>query len=125
MRKSLSVSPHIYRCPLRWGDMDAQRHINNGAYVDYLQEARVDFLLAAPPEGRALLDSGVLVVNHQVEYLRPVNFGDRPLVIKLWVDQIGGAGSPSVTTCWTGTTSRPGRGPVWRPSTWPATRCGG
>jgi acyl-CoA thioester hydrolase len=48
-------------------------------------------LLAAPPEGRALLDSGVLVVNHQVEYLRPIDFGDRPLVIKLWVDQIGGS----------------------------------
>jgi acyl-CoA thioester hydrolase len=71
--------------------MDAQGHINNAAYVDYLQEARVDFLLAGPPEGRALLDNGVLVVSHQVEYLRPINFSDRRLVINLWVDQIGGS----------------------------------
>ena len=85
------MSPHVYRCPTRWGDMDAQGHINNAAYVDYLQEARVDFLLAGPPEGQALLDDGVLVVSHQVEYLRPINFSDRPLLINLWVDQIGGS----------------------------------
>ena len=85
------MSPHVYHCPTRWGDMDAQGHINNAAYVDYLQEARVDFLLAGPPEGRALLDDGVLVVSHQVEYRRPISFSDRPLVINLWVDQIGGS----------------------------------
>ena len=85
------MSPHVYRCPTRWGDMDAQGHINNAAYVDYLQEARVDFLLAGPPEGRALLDDGVLVVSHQVEYRRPISFSERPLVINLWVDQIGGS----------------------------------
>ena len=85
------MSPHVYRCPTRWGDMDAQGHVNNAPYVDYLQEARVDFLLAGPPEGRALLDDGVLVVSHQVEYRRPINFSDRPLLINLWVDQIGGS----------------------------------
>ncbi|HSU35383.1 MAG TPA: thioesterase family protein [Propionibacteriaceae bacterium] len=85
------MSLHVYRCPTRWGDMDAQGHINNAAYVDYLQEARVDFLLAGPPEGRVLLDDGVLVVSHQVEYVRPISFGGRPLVINLWVDQIGGS----------------------------------
>ncbi len=39
---------HHYRCPLRWGDMDAQGHLNNAAFVDYLQEARVDYLLGGP-----------------------------------------------------------------------------
>ena len=43
------MSRHVYRCPLRWGDMDAQGHVNNAAYLDYLQEARVDFLLSGPP----------------------------------------------------------------------------
>ena len=38
-----------------------------------------------------LLDSGVLVVSHQVEYLRPIGFSDRPLSIKLWVDSVGGS----------------------------------
>ena len=71
--------------------MDAQGHVNNAVYLDYLQEARVDYLLSGPPALQRLLDTGVLVVGHQVEYLRPINFGDRPLVINLWIDQIGGS----------------------------------
>ena len=74
-----------YSCPVRWGDLDAQGHVNNGFYVDYLQEARVHFLLTGPPEARDLLDSGVLVVSHAVEYLRPVGAVDA-VTIRLWVD---------------------------------------
>ena len=85
------MSPHVYPCPTRWGDMDAQGHINNAAYVDYLQEARVHFLLTGPPEGRDLLDSGVLVVSHQVEYLRPVASATVRWLINLWVDAVGGS----------------------------------
>ena len=36
-----------------------------------------------------LLDDGVLVVGHQVEYLKPVEFSEEPLIIRLWVDAIG------------------------------------
>jgi acyl-CoA thioester hydrolase len=83
------VSRHRYRCPIRWGDLDAQGHVNNAAFLDYLQDARVDWLLAGPPEMGHLLDAGVLVVSHQVEYLAPVHYGDRPLIIELWVDAVG------------------------------------
>jgi acyl-CoA thioester hydrolase len=82
--------PYTYRCPVRWGDLDAQGHVNNGFYVDYLQEARVHFLLDGPPEARDLLDSGVLVVSHAVEYLRPVGAVDA-VTVRLWVDQVGGS----------------------------------
>jgi acyl-CoA thioester hydrolase len=76
---------------MRWGDMDAQGHVNNAAYLDYLQEARVGFLLSGSPVLHHLLDSGVLVINHQLEYVRPVIFRDRPLTTNLWVDAIGGS----------------------------------
>ena len=68
---------------MRWGDMDAQGHVNNAAYLDYLQEARVAFLLSGSPVLDHLLDAGVLVVNHQLEYLKPITFSDRPLMTKL------------------------------------------
>jgi acyl-CoA thioester hydrolase len=83
------VSRHRYRCPLRWGDLDAQGHVNNAAFLDHLQEARVDWLLAGPPEMGRLLADGVLVVSHQVEYLAPVSYGEEPLTIELWVDAVG------------------------------------
>ena len=82
---------HRYVCPMRWGDMDAQAHVNNAAFVDYLQEARVDFLLSGPPALYRLLDSGLLVVQHQIEYLRPVTFHDRGLAVDLWVEAVGGS----------------------------------
>jgi acyl-CoA thioester hydrolase len=84
------VSRHRYRCPVRWGDMDAQGHVNNAAYVDYLQEARVDFLLSGPAVLHEMLETGVLVASHQVEYVRPITaFGDRLLDVDLWVDSVG------------------------------------
>ena len=85
------MSRHRYRCPIRWGDLDAQGHVNNAAFLDYLQDARVDWLLAGPPEMGQLLADGVLVVSHQVEYLAPVQYGERPLTIDLWVDAVGGS----------------------------------
>jgi acyl-CoA thioester hydrolase len=85
------VGPYTHSCPMRWGDMDAQGHINNAAYLDYLQEARVAFLLSGSPVLDHLLDAGVLVVNHQLEYLKPITFSDRPLTTNLWVDAIGGS----------------------------------
>jgi len=89
---STTVSPlYSHSCPMRWGDMDAQGHLNNAAYVDYLQEARVAFLLSSSPVLQQLLNSGVLVVNHQLEYLKPVAFSERPLTTNLWVDAIGGS----------------------------------
>ncbi|HEX8508996.1 MAG TPA: thioesterase family protein [Propionibacteriaceae bacterium] len=85
------LTRHPYRCAMRWGDMDAQAHINNVSFLDYLQEARVHFLLTGPVVMRDLLATGVLVVSHQVEYVAPVEFGSAPLVVELWVDAVGGS----------------------------------
>ncbi len=71
--------------------MDAQGHINNAYYLDYLQEARVAFLLDGSAAMQDLLATGVLVVSHQLEYLRPIEYGTRPLTIELWVDALGGS----------------------------------
>ncbi|MGA1416582.1 MAG: acyl-CoA thioesterase, partial [Candidatus Nanopelagicaceae bacterium] len=34
---------HIYTMLSRWGDIDGFGHVNNAAYLTYIQEARVDF----------------------------------------------------------------------------------
>ncbi len=75
--------------PLRWGDMDAQGHVNNAGFVDYLQEARVDFLLAGPVSH--LLDGGVVVVSHQIEYRAPVSYSTQPVVVEVSVAAVKGA----------------------------------
>ncbi|MDR2974659.1 MAG: thioesterase family protein [Propionibacteriaceae bacterium] len=69
--------------PLRWGDLDAQGHVNNARYLDYLQDARADFLYALHIEG--LLHDGFTVVSNQIEYRAPVFFSDDPLDVDIEV----------------------------------------
>lgn len=96
------MTRHRYACPLRWADLDAQGHVNNAAFLDHLQEARVDWLLAGPPEMARLLDEGVLVVGHQLEYLAPVTFGDHPLSIELWPEAVGASRFSIAYEVWDG-----------------------
>lgn len=75
--------------PLRWGDMDAQGHVNNAGFVDYLQEARVDFLLASPVSH--LLGGGIIVVSHEIEYRAPISYSSAPVVAEVKVAAVKGA----------------------------------
>jgi acyl-CoA thioester hydrolase len=76
---------------MRWGDLDAQGHVNNAVLLEYLQEARVEFLLNGPPVLHQLLATGVLVAAHQVEYLAPITYDGGPVELELWVSSVGGA----------------------------------
>lgn len=83
---------HVYHCPLRWGDMDALGHVNNGRYVDYLQDARVDFLFRTAKElGADTLETGLLVARHEVHYRAPLHFRPEPVRIELWISEIRAA----------------------------------
>ncbi|MFT4107983.1 acyl-CoA thioesterase [Propionicimonas sp.] len=83
------MSGFVSRVPLRWVDLDAQGHVNNAVVADYLQEARVDWLLSG--SNAHLLGSSTMVVSHQVEYLGPVSFGVDPVEVELRVGTVGAA----------------------------------
>jgi acyl-CoA thioester hydrolase len=72
--------------------MDSLGHVNNVVYVDYLQEARVDMLrVHAPVRGGEDLAEGVVVVRHEVEFVRPLVFRPEPVRVESWVSQIRAA----------------------------------
>lgn len=77
----------VVSVPVRWVDLDAQGHVNNALVVDYLQEARVAFLLNGP--NAHLLGDGVIVVGHQVEYLSAIGLAREPLRVELRLGQVG------------------------------------
>ena len=80
---------HVYECPLRWGDMDMLGHVNNVTYVDYLQEARIDMFAAhAGFSGVQDLAEGVVVVRHEVEFVRPLVFHRAPVKVEVWVTEV-------------------------------------
>jgi acyl-CoA thioester hydrolase len=85
------VSRHVYLCPLRWGDMDALGHVNNGRYVDYLQDARVDLLFRTAGLAEDDDGTGLLVARHEVNYRAALHFRTEPVRIELWVSEIRAA----------------------------------
>lgn len=83
---------HLYRCPLRWADLDLLGHVNNVTYVDYLQEARVDMFRTHVPESRGDdLAEGVVVVRHEVTYVSSLTFSPEPVSVECWVTEIRAA----------------------------------
>jgi len=83
------VSGFLTRVALRWVDLDAQGHVNNAVVVDYLQEARVGFLLSG--DNAHLLGTAMIVVRHEVEFLRPIRFSVEPVEVELTVGRVGAA----------------------------------
>ncbi|MEU9476625.1 thioesterase family protein [Streptomyces sp. NPDC048191] len=78
---------HIYRCPLRWSDMDAYGHVNNAIFLRYLEEARIDFLSLRAKESK----QGSVVARHEIDYKRQLVHRPAPVDVELWVTQIRAA----------------------------------
>ncbi|MFF7328723.1 acyl-CoA thioesterase [Streptomyces sp. NPDC090306] len=74
---------HIYRCPLRWADMDAYGHVNNVVFLRYLEEARIDFLFRPDIEFR----QGSVVARHEIDYKRQLVHRHEPVDVELWVTE--------------------------------------
>jgi acyl-CoA thioester hydrolase len=67
--------------------MDAYRHINNTAYLSYLESARVAMFFHRF-EG---FSAGTVIARHEIDYLHPVVFHPEPLRLELWVDTVRAA----------------------------------
>jgi acyl-CoA thioester hydrolase len=83
--------PAVFTLPLavRADDIDQQGHVNNVAFVRYIQDAAVAHWLAvASAEFQAAY--AWVVRRHVIEYLRPGLPGDR-LAARTWVGEPGGA----------------------------------
>lgn len=59
--------------PIRWGDMDAMGHLNNGSYFRYLETARIDWFqslgLDPSPDGE-----GVVIVNAFCNFYKQLEY---------------------------------------------------
>ncbi|WP_149548454.1 acyl-CoA thioesterase [Streptomyces marokkonensis] len=78
---------HIYRCPLRWADMDAYGHVNNVVFLRYLEEARIDFLFRPEKDFK----QGSVVARHEIDYKRQLVHRHTPVDIELWITEIRAA----------------------------------
>ncbi|WP_153455947.1 acyl-CoA thioesterase [Streptomyces smaragdinus] len=72
--------------------MDAYGHVNNVAFLRYLEEARIDFMFRlAPGEGDASFKGGSVVARHEIDYRHQLKHRHSPVDIDLWVTKIRAA----------------------------------
>lgn len=77
----------VHDVHMRWSDMDAYRHVNNTAYLTYLEQARVAMFF----DRFVSFAEGTVIAKHEITYLRPVVYHPEPLRIAAWVDTVRGA----------------------------------
>ena len=75
--------------------MDRQGHVNNLAYVAWMQDVAIEHSAAAvwPMDRYLTLGAGWVVRSHFVEYLRPVVAGQR-MAIYTWVPEFTQRSTP-------------------------------
>ena len=76
---------------MRWSDMDAYRHINNSAYLAYLEQARVAMFFDRGRDIDSLFSSGTVIARHEIDYRRPVVYHPEPLRLELWIGEMRAA----------------------------------
>ena len=84
----MSNKRFLYHVSLRWSDLDAYGHVNNARFLTLYEEARVAMMfVGARSAGLATFEEGIVVSRHEVDYLRPVDYGD-PVRIEMWIDEL-------------------------------------
>ena len=75
LNKELDNFTHIIKIPVRYNDLDTFGHVNNKAYLSYLEEARIDFHKNVFG-WNGKLEFNAVVAKIEINYLKPVFYGD-------------------------------------------------
>ena len=74
------MNGHVHQERVRFGDLDANRHLNNVVFLRYFETARISFLRQlmpshdpADPEGNAF---GLIFAECRINYRAPVRFDE-------------------------------------------------
>ena len=77
----------LYDASVRWSDMDAYGHVNNARFLTIYEEARVAlFFQGAREHGLGSFEEGIVIARHEIDYLRPVDYGD-PVRVEMWISE--------------------------------------
>ena len=79
---------HWIRIEVRWGDMDAQGHVNNAVYFTYCESARIGLFDAIGFHGRAISTHGPSLVSATCDFKRQVVY-PATLEVGVCVGEIG------------------------------------
>lgn len=70
-----SMSDFKFHIPIqvRYGDLDAQWHVNNSRFLTYMEQARLEYLQHLGLfDGKSFLDLGLIIADVHVVYKAPI-----------------------------------------------------
>jgi acyl-CoA thioester hydrolase len=85
---------HASRLPIRWGEMDAMRHLNNAMYLRLMEENRIEWLRSLQIKLGSSKGPAPVMMNVYCEFLKPITY---PSVVDTSV-LVGYLGRSSVQT---------------------------
>ena len=74
-KENLEGFKHVKRIFVRYDDLDTMGHVNNKAYLAFLEEARIDFH-AQVFELSNMMKFSMVVAKIEINYIRPVLYGN-------------------------------------------------
>jgi acyl-CoA thioester hydrolase len=67
---------YIIHIPIRYGDLDAQGHVNNARFLTFVEHARITYLKNLGLwDGVDFLNLGLIVADAHIAYRAPIEFG--------------------------------------------------
>jgi acyl-CoA thioester hydrolase len=84
---------HTERIPIRWGDMDAMRHVNNTIYFRYMEQARITWI-DGMRESLQAEGAGTVVASTGCNFRKPLTYPGT-VEVRVYSGRVGGS---SVTT---------------------------
>ena len=80
---------HKCELQIRWADLDAFKHINNAAYLVYMQEARADFTwFSRIARGEEPMLADMVVARAEVDYIAPIHQTGTTLDVEIYIEKV-------------------------------------
>jgi acyl-CoA thioester hydrolase len=79
----------VMRTQVRWSDVDLFGHVNNAAYLRYLDDARFALFDMGVDDDGQLTSSRLVVVKHEIDYLGRLSYRPQEIDVEVWVPRIG------------------------------------
>ena len=68
---------HKIELNVRFMDLDALRHVNNGRYLNFLEEARIAYSQEHLDLFNSIEEFNVVVARIEIDYISPILFGEK------------------------------------------------
>ena len=94
---------HSTMVPIRWGDMDAQGHVNNTVYFRYMEQARIEWLQQVAARAGLGPGPGSVIVNASCTFLLPMEYPGT-VEVRMFLGPPGRSSIETLYEIWVGET---------------------